>query len=48
MKALLNALRNKVKIIRQSKGINDDTVNVDIIIRVTRVLISSMTPNEIN
>ncbi|KAG2207120.1 hypothetical protein INT46_004096 [Mucor plumbeus] len=48
MKALPNALRNKVKIICQSKGTNDDTVNVDINIRVTRDLISSMTPNKID
>ncbi|KAG2212105.1 hypothetical protein INT45_003662 [Circinella minor] len=48
MKALPIALRDKVNIIRQSKGINDDAVNVDIIIRVTRDLVSSMSPNEID
>lgn len=48
MKALPNTLRDKVNIIRQSKGINDDAVNVDIIIRVTRDLVSSMSPGEID
>ncbi|KAG2198922.1 hypothetical protein INT46_008254 [Mucor plumbeus] len=48
MKALPNVLRDKVNIIRQSKGINDDAVNVDIIIRVTRDLVSSMSPNKID
>lgn len=48
MKALPNAFRNKVKIIRQSKGINDNAVNVDIIIRVTYNLVSSITSNKID